>query len=121
MDSTDRRYTSANFKPAPGYLLLESVEDTNTFKPTKDPHDEGLTSDIRLGKVLAVGESYTNDFNHTFKIDAQEGEILVYNHKYDQGRLEIDFKRYPIIHAEQIRGRMEWLPLKARLNSVRRW
>lgn len=91
------------FKPSPGHLLLQPVETKSRFQPEKSK-SEGLTSEARLGKVLAIGDDDINEFGTKIVQPCKLGDVVLYTHKYDQDELEIDFLLYAVIRFEQVRG-----------------
>jgi co-chaperonin GroES (HSP10) len=89
------------FDPAPGYILLERIEDTSTFKTADKPED--ITS--QWGKVIRTGSSYKNEFGTVREAPpVKEGDFVLYRHEYNQDEFEFEFIKYPVVKFDQVRG-----------------
>ena len=90
------------FQPSANHILLEPVESQNKFKIHKK--SEGLTSESKVGKVLAVGEPQENDFGVIRPAPCQVGDTVVYVSEINQNVLTIDFVDYPVCRFGAILG-----------------
>lgn len=91
-----------NFIPASNHILLELVESKEKFKVQKK--SEGLTSESKIGKVLAVGEAQSNDFGVVRDAPCQVGDTVLFVSEINQNYLEVDFKQYPVVRYGHILG-----------------
>lgn len=91
--------TVDTFTPAPGYFLVEDLD-------SKTPDD----TTTRQGKVLTIGNSYTNDFGTKLdKPPIEDGDLVAYKWEFNNDCLEIkdDFglvTKYSIVHFGKYRG-----------------
>lgn len=97
MDSSTR---TESFSPAPGYLLVEELKDTNEFKGKIIPED----AVSKFGKVLAVGEASINEYNTPVFAECKVGDTILFHHEYTNDILEINFIKYPVIRFSAVRG-----------------
>lgn len=101
MDSVHN--TVDTFTPAPGYFLVETIQENSQFKP-KQAVDDSMT---RKGKVLKIGDEYSNEFGTLRKAPPiQVGDLVAYRWEYNNDSLELNFTEYPIVKFDNFRGKL---------------
>jgi len=104
MNSKDIAQDISTFSPSPGFLLVEVIEEKSSFRPIDKPDD----SQTRLGKVLAIGPEYTNDFGTIKKPPPVEiGSKIAFRWLFNNDELEVNYIKYPIVAFNEYRGKFE--------------
>lgn len=93
-----------NVIPAPGVVVLEDVESKETQGGLALPDSQAKQN--LQGKILAIGETLTNEHGVSIVCPFSIGDIVFYR-KYAEQEIEVDWKKYTLAKFSDLLAKVE--------------
>lgn len=88
------------FTPKSGFLVVEPIAETNTFKIPEKPDD--VTS--MTGTIISVGKNSKNLFGIEQFPECEKGDIITFRYQFGNDFIKIGAKTYYQVSFDNVRG-----------------